>query len=78
MEAGFVTKHNQYLAPVHAMDLSCKSPILRWPSAPHLDENPFCLRDNNQPLCLRDRNEPFCLMDHMNGDNKFATIRREK
>ena len=74
---GFVPRNNQCLPQVHSIDLTCKALILRRPSAPLLESNPFCVRENNQPFFLRDWNEPFCRNDHLDGD-KFATIRRAK
>ena len=75
---GFVTKTNQYIPQGHRLDLTCKAPIIRRPSAPYLDDsNPFCGREFDQPYCLRDHNEPFCLHDVM-GSNKFATVRKAK
>ena len=75
---GFITKTNQYFPQGHQLDLTCKAPIIRRPSAPFLDGgNPFCGREYDQPYCLRDHNEPFCLHDVMDSD-KFATMRKAK
>ena len=75
---GFITKTNQYFPQGHQLDLTCKAPIIRRPSAPLLDDgNPFCGREYDQPYCLRDHNEPFCLHD-VTDSEKFATMRKAK
>ena len=52
-EAGFVGKqlnlanqNIQYLAPLNGFDLSYQSPGKRRPSAPQMEDQPYCLRDH--------------------------------